>query len=144
MAIKKGTKMYSIRYFKCPRCHEGDFFVSNPYNLQHIGKVHENCSECGLKYAKEPGFFYGAMYVSYAFGVALFVAVIVLYYIIFRRIDVWILFGIIGFLSVVTAPINYALSKIIWANFFMGYKPNASENFKKLSDSRNETSHSHA
>jgi len=134
MRLKKGTKIYSVVKFKCPRCNEGDFFVSRAYDLQKMGKVHENCTECGLKYAKEPGFFYGAMYVSYAFGVALFVTVIILYYIIFRRIDVWTLFAIIGFLSVATAPINYALSKIIWANFFIAYKKDAIEKFKERID----------
>jgi len=137
MKPKIGTKLYSVINFKCPRCHKGDFFVSRAYDLQQMGKVHQNCSECGLKYAKEPGFFYGAMYVSYAFGVAMFVAVIILYYIIFRRIDVWILFGIIGFVSIVTAPINYALSKIIWANFFISYKKDAIEKFKEHSKKHN-------
>lgn len=130
MALKKGTKIYSIVKFKCPQCNEGDFFVSHPYDLKNAGKLHEKCSECGLKYAKEPGFYYGAMYVSYAFGVGLFVTTIVIYYLIFRRIDVWILLGIMGFLSIITAPFNYALSKIIWANLFIGYKENAKNNFK--------------
>lgn len=121
MALKKGTKMYSIVNFKCPQCHEGDFFVAAPYNLKHTGKVKENCSECGLKYAKEPGFFFGAMYVSYGFGVALFVATVVVYYLIFKQIDVWNMLIIMGVLSVLTAPINYSLSKIIWANLFIKY-----------------------
>jgi len=132
MALQQGTKIYSIVKFKCPRCNQGDFFTSRAYDLPNMGKVHEKCSECGLKYAKEPGFFYGAMYVSYALGVALFVAVIVLYYLIFRRIDVWILFAIIGFISIITAPLNYALSKIVWANFFISYKKNAINEFKRL------------
>lgn len=87
--LKKGTKLYSIFKFKCPQCQEGEFFISKPYDLKNVGKIHENCSECGIKYSKEPGFYYGAMYVSYALGVAQLVAVIVLYYIIFRQIDVW-------------------------------------------------------
>lgn len=131
MALQKGTKLYSIVKFKCPQCHEGDFFVSHPYDLKNAGKLHQYCSECGLKYAKEPGFYYGAMYVSYAFGVTLFVAVVVLYYLIFKRIDVWIMLGIVGFFSVITAPFNYALSKIIWANLFIRYRGSAVEEYHK-------------
>lgn len=125
MALKKGTMIYSIAKFKCPQCHEGDFFVSHPYDLKNAGKLHENCSECGLKYAKEPGFYYGAMYISYAFGVSIFIAVVVMYYLIFRSIDVWTMLIITGILSVITAPFSYALSKIVWANLFIRYKKNA-------------------
>lgn len=131
MALKKGTKLYSIVNFKCPQCNEGDFFISHPYNLKTMGQPRECCSECGLKYAKEPGFYFGAMYVSYGFGVALFVAVVVLYYLIFNRVDVWIMLGIMGIISIITAPFNYALSKIIWANIFIKYNKNAKEEHLK-------------
>ena len=73
MALQKGSKLYSIVKFKCPQCQEGDFFISHPYDFKNMGKPHEHCSECGMKLSKEPGFYFGAMYVSYAFGVALFV-----------------------------------------------------------------------
>ena len=71
--MKKGTKLYSIVNFKCPKCQQGDFFVSHPYHLNHLGDVRKNCNKCGLNYSKEPGFYFGAMYVAYALGVALFV-----------------------------------------------------------------------
>ena len=35
------------------------------------GLNHKNCSHCNLKYEIEPGFFYGAMYVSYALAIGL-------------------------------------------------------------------------
>ncbi|MEM9340801.1 MAG: hypothetical protein AAGA66_18855 [Bacteroidota bacterium] len=34
--------------------------------------MHTNCPTCGLRYEKEPGNFYGAMYVSYGFSTAIF------------------------------------------------------------------------
>ena len=33
----KVTKLYSILNFKCPFCHEGQFFVAHPYNLRRAG-----------------------------------------------------------------------------------------------------------
>ncbi len=130
MALQKGSKLYSIVKFKCPQCQEGDFFISHPYDFKNMGKPHEHCSECGMKLSKEPGFYFGAMYVSYAFGVALFVAVIVLYYLIFRSIDVWNMLIIVGVISVITAPFNYALSKIVWANIFIRYNKDAAAEYK--------------
>ena len=70
--VKKGTKVFSIFYNKCPRCNEGDFFYSHPYHLKKFGLKHFKCEVCHLKFEKEPGFFFGSMYVSYALGVGLF------------------------------------------------------------------------
>lgn len=120
----KGSRLYSIFKMKCPRCHEGDFFVSHPYDFKHAGEIHEECSHCHLKYSKEPGFYYGAMYVSYALGVALFVTLWVLINLIAPHMSTgWQIFLII-LVSLVLTPYLYALSKIIWANFFIKYDRN--------------------
>lgn len=122
--IKKGDKLYSIFHNKCPRCHEGEFFISHPYNLSKAGEIHTNCEVCGLKYSKEPGFYYGAMYVSYALGVAVFVMIWVLFRIFFRDIPTGWLIGTMIFVTLLLAPYLYALSKIIWANIFIKYDKN--------------------
>ncbi len=124
--IGKGTRLYSVFKMKCPRCHEGEFFLSHPYDLRNAGEVHENCSVCGLKYSREPGFFYGAMYVSYALGVAVFVTLWVSMNLFFPPIETWVQIFIIISVSLGLTPYLYALSKIIWANFFYKYDRNCS------------------
>ena len=70
--FKKGTKLYSIFFGKCPRCNEGDFFKYQfTFNPSKITKIHKNCAHCDLKYMIEPSFYYGAMYVNYGITVAL-------------------------------------------------------------------------
>jgi len=65
--LKKGNKLFSIFFNKCPQCQEGRFFKYGvTLKLKNNLKVYENCESCGLKYMIEPSFFYGAMYVSYA------------------------------------------------------------------------------
>lgn len=120
--FKKGTKLYSIFKRKCPVCQEGDFFKSRPYDLKNIGKIHDNCQSCNEKFSKEPGFYYGAMYVSYGLGVALFVAVFLLTYLIYPQSSAFIYIAIIALAMIVLGPFIYELSKIIWANMFMSYK----------------------
>ena len=34
-------------------------------------KMHERCPVCGLRFEREPGYFLGAMYISYALGLAI-------------------------------------------------------------------------
>lgn len=125
MLLGKGNKLYSIFKMKCPQCHEGEFFESHPYNLKKAGNLHETCSVCGVKYSKEPGFYYGAMYVNYGLGVALFVALWVSFNLFFPSVGVGWQIGLIIFFTVILTPYMYALSKIIWANLFMKYDEDA-------------------
>ena len=120
--IKKGTKLYSVLKFKCPKCHEGEFFLSHPYNLKKIGDLHTQCSVCKLKYSKEPGFYFGAMYVSYALGIAIFVAVLVADYVLNLNRSLFELFLMVGVLLLIGTPYLFHLSKIIWANIFFHYE----------------------
>lgn len=121
--ISKGTKLYSVLHLKCPVCHEGEFFQAHPYNLNRVGDLHANCPVCGVKYEKEVGFYTGAMYVSYAIGVAVCVSVWVALMVLLP--DLGIITQIMAIASVMLfgAPLFYALSKIIWANFFFHYDP---------------------
>jgi len=120
----KGSKLFSIFKMKCPRCHEGDFFISHPYDLKKAGDIHQNCSHCDLKYSKEPGFYYGAMYVSYALGVALFVTLWTSFNLFFPTASVGVQITVIISLTILLTPYLYALSKIVWANLFIKYEPN--------------------
>ncbi len=125
--FKKGSKLFSIFNNKCPRCHEGEFLAHPPYDLKHMGEIHAHCSVCGLKYAKEPGFYYGAMYVAYALGVALFVTLWTSFNLFFKGLSTGWQIGIIIFATVVLSPYFYALSKIIWANMFIKYDKEATD-----------------
>ena len=106
---------------KCPQCQEGNFFISHPYDLKKAGEIYKKCSHCHIKYSKEPGFYYGAMYVSYALTVALFVTLWTSFNLFFD--DVSVRFQIFTIISatILLTPYLYALSKIIWANLFIKY-----------------------
>ncbi|HIP31443.1 MAG TPA: DUF983 domain-containing protein [Crocinitomicaceae bacterium] len=119
--LKKGSRLYSILKMKCPQCHEGDFFISHPYDLKKAGELHETCSVCHIKYSKEPGFYYGAMYVSYALTVALFVTMWTSFNLFFDNVSVGLQIFLIITATILLTPYLYALSKIIWANFFIKY-----------------------
>ncbi len=49
----------------CPRCRQGEMFEK--MDIRHPLKMHKRCAVCGLKFEPEPGFFYGAMFISYIF-----------------------------------------------------------------------------
>ena len=119
------NKLNSILKNKCPKCGNGDFFINgNPYLniLFHNGNCHKNCSSCDLKYELEPGFFYGAMYVSYALAIGLGCFLLIIFISILGKEDVLILIAIIGFSILIFSPINYYLSRLLWINIFIDKK----------------------
>lgn len=52
---------------KCPRCRQGDIFVK-PLKLSDPVNMPEKCAYCGQKTEPEPGFYFGAMFLSYIFS----------------------------------------------------------------------------
>jgi len=117
----KGSKIYSIITGSCPVCHIGKMYKEkNPYKLNKIYDMYETCSHCNTKYKIEPSFFYGAMYVSYALGVAVFVATFIIsyFFIGLSKVDTFIAI-VITLISLM--PIIMRLSRNIWINIFLNY-----------------------
>ena len=81
-----------------------------------------NCTNCGFKYAIEPSFFYGAMYVSYGLTVGLsIITFIILYAIGLNLLTIFI--GI--FISLVLfTPFTLRLARLIYINIFVSYDVN--------------------
>lgn len=120
--FSKGSKLYSIFRFRCPQCHEGKLFKYSLYNMKKIGQMESSCPNCGLKYSKEPGFFFGAAYVSYGLTVAFAIALYVLS-LLFAFEYGWKLHLTVVIVGLILLfPIAYALSRSIWLNMFFKYK----------------------
>ena len=119
--VNKGSKLYSVLFFKCPACHEGDFFLSHPYDLTKAGDIYKSCNACQTKFSKEPGFYYGAMYVSYAIAVGLSISIYLMFNILNYDISVELFLLVYSVFILLVSPLIYALSKIIWANIFIKF-----------------------
>ena len=125
--LKKGYKLYSILFGKCPRCHEESMYeVKNPYKLKTTLKLNENCSSCNLHYHLEPSFFTGSMYVSYPIGIAFTVPPFIVSHVLCEASLLTTFFAITGTL-IFSLPIIARLSRNIWINFFVNYDKDAVE-----------------
>jgi uncharacterized protein (DUF983 family) len=126
--IKKGDKLYSILNFKCPHCHEGEFFKSrNPYDFKNMSTTYDRCPSCDRRLYIEPGFYYGAMYVSYGLSVAHIVTFWVASLILGIEMEFWNFIILVGIALIALTPLYYALSKIVWANMFLNFKTEEDE-----------------
>ena len=120
----KGSKIYSILTGTCPVCQNESMYTSkNLYDPKKTLEMNERCSHCQTKYKIEPSFFYGAMYVSYAVGVAFAVTTFVITYFFLGMNRLNSFFAIVGVL-VVGLPLILRLSRNIWINFFFKYGQN--------------------
>lgn len=98
---------------KCPRCRKGNMF-SAPLLSFKSKKMYEQCPHCDLKFEKEPGYFYVAMYVSYAFIVAQLVASCVGTYILTGNLESpWLYLSVAVAVAILLAPFNYRYSRIV-------------------------------
>lgn len=59
-----GKRLQAIFLQRCPRCLQGKVFTGS-------FAMAETCPVCGHRFEKEPGYFLGAMYVSYFMSIPL-------------------------------------------------------------------------
>lgn len=123
MTFLKGSKLYSIFTGTCPVCQEESMYKEpNPYKISKLFDMHERCSNCHTKYKMEPSFFFGAMYVSYAVGIAFAVAAFVISYWLFKLSLLGTFIAIVATL-IIFMPVIIRWSRNIWVNFFFSYDP---------------------
>lgn len=65
--LKKGQLAYAVTNVKCPRCQEADMFPTGSFSFDKPFEMKEECDHCGLDFFPEPGYYYGAMFISYVF-----------------------------------------------------------------------------
>lgn len=50
---------------RCPRCRRGDLFPTGSFSFKQPFEQYEHCPKCAKDYFPEPGFYWGAMFLSY-------------------------------------------------------------------------------
>jgi len=114
---------------KCPRCRRGDLFITGMYEFKGQ-EMYKTCSHCGLVYEREPGYFYVAMFASYALNVAEMVTLAVAISVLTGSTNPWLYVTIILGVAVVLAPFNYRYSRVMllhWLTPGLHYHPEMSE-----------------
>ncbi|WP_242916963.1 DUF983 domain-containing protein [Pontibacter liquoris] len=119
----KETKLYSIVNMKCPRCHEGDLFPKGTlFKVQKFADMYETCPCCGLHYEPEPGYYYGAMFVSYGLTTAVVIGLWLLLDMLMDEVTMTAFIISLIVVLLLLTPLLFRLSRAIWINFFVSYK----------------------
>lgn len=80
--------------------------------------MNENCPRCQLKYQREPGFFFGALYLNYAFTVALIITVGVILSILWPDASTLAYIAIVTLLVILLLPWIYRYSRALYLYWF--------------------------
>lgn len=120
------SKLASMLELRCPRCREGAMFKHSALSPTRFDDMYTECPVCGLYYEPEVGFYYGAMYFSYGFSVAL-VAVVGLVLYLAGDPSIWVYVVAVAGVVVLLTPLSYRYSRMLMLHLFghVTYNPDA-------------------
>lgn len=116
----------SMLQCRCPRCREGKMFKSG--NVYTEFTMHNHCYKCGTKFRPEPGFYQGAMFVSYGFGIMLLVFAFMLTAF-FENIPAYVFIVSYSIVIIAIFPFVYKMSRTIYLSIFVHYYDEAISKF---------------
>lgn len=123
--------LYSIITEKCPRCREGNMFPKGTLYSTKFTVMHKHCSCCGQSFEPEPGYYFGAMFISYAINTGIFLVALLILSQFVKELTVLMVAGVVVGVVVGFLPIIYRLSRAIWINIFIRYEGPCSQIPKK-------------
>jgi uncharacterized protein (DUF983 family) len=114
-AARSALAAILLRY--CPRCRRGPVFRTT-------WVMNEDCPVCGLDFDRgEPGYFTGAMYVSYALAIPLLSLLTLIEYLMLRTWSLFQLVALAVLLSVPLVPWIWQYSRVLWIAFDRYFDP---------------------
>ncbi len=120
MTMTKRSKLAAMSQMRCPRCREGAMFKHPLLGLK-FNKIHENCPVCGATFTPEPGFYYGAMYFSYAINTLMVLSLFVVVLAVFKPRELWVYLATVITPVLLLFPIVFRFSRVLMLHLFGGY-----------------------
>lgn len=114
---KKQHFIANVYYEKCPKCKAGKVFES-PQKTFSLPVMEEKCSNCNYKFEREPGYFIGAMYLSYGLSVFQGGIIFLVCYFFFPSLPIQWTISLILVTLILFAKKNYKWSRILYLYIF--------------------------
>lgn len=114
-----GVKRFGgLLRLRCPNCGKASVFYRKKYQMLRAPLMKEVCDNCGYRFHREPGFYQGAMFVSY--GMALLEGILAFF------LARWLVFGLspVTLILVSIAAVlfcamwNYRFARVLWLNIY--------------------------
>lgn len=118
MKARKQSLVASILGEKCPNCGKTHVYENNGNRFFHVPRMKERCVVCQYKFEREPGYFIGAMYLSYGLAVLQGIIAFVGAKFLVPGISDLALILITCFTIILFSFPNFRISRIIWLHIF--------------------------
>ena len=122
---KEKSAFESIIGANCPQCREGKLFSVPLISYRKLSQINSKCEVCQANLNPEPDFYYGAMYISYAFSVALVITALVALNVLLEKPALWMYLVLVLVLNIVLLPLMLRYSKVLYLYLAgkLKYKP---------------------
>lgn len=115
------SRIKSILTYTCPNCRKFKMYKV-PFMMSKPVEMHDSCEVCGQKFEPEPGFYYGAMFISYIISGFLFVGIALTMVFAFG----WTFNAAMGLVLIIAILTFFKLMRIsrsLWIHFIVPYNP---------------------
>ena len=103
---------------RCPRCRRGPLFTHSALSLTHFTDMPVSCPVCDQTYEPEPGFYFGAMYISFAFSTGIMLVVGFLVYHLLNDPDTWVYVTAVAVIALLMTPVSLRYSRTLMLYLF--------------------------
>lgn len=115
----------SMWTYRCPKCRSSKMF-KEPFQISKPLDMHEKCEVCGQHFEPEPGFYFGALFLSYIMSAwFLLIPALVLLFVFKWSVNAVMVFVLI--LAALTYLKFLRFSRSLWIHIIVKYD----KNFKK-------------
>lgn len=114
--------MWSVFQMKCPRCREGDLFPTPTFSYKKPFEMPHHCDNCKQKYSLEPGFYYGAMFLSYIIT-GFFCLILLGIFMLLFNLNVWVSFALLFAICAILFVWFFRFSRSLWIHMMVKHRP---------------------
>ncbi|TRX60880.1 DUF983 domain-containing protein [Fulvivirga sp. M361] len=101
------------------------------YHPKKFMDMNKNCPCCGQTFEPEPGYYFGAMFISYGFSAAYFLGVWMLSYIFFDEVGALEMMVAIILVVVGLLPLTFRWSRVLWISIFVRFEKDSKNIFQE-------------
>ncbi len=115
------SKFASIFGLYCPACRTGKLFPNPSLFFDFSFKMNSRCPHCNESFIREPGFYYGAMFISYILSAIcslLFAGIMIIMFKVQWELVIFMLIIIM----ILTFGYLFKVSRSIWIHLFVKRK----------------------
>lgn len=119
----KGIDLFqSIVTCQCPSCRNANLFSdARHYYLPTLFDMPDRCPNCGQDFIIEPGFYLGALWVSYPIVIALELIFIAICLFVFK-LTLTVSFILASFMLLLLSPVLIRVSRSLFIHMNVGFK----------------------